>query len=126
MRVFTVIASLFCGLILPIHFFLSSAFGYPVVKKDINSDFYFTQQEYGWVGSMPGKIVNLYKRKMFWRDEKVGRVDLMLETGDIDIDVLDNRMNLKSVRFRVKDRALFDTIISFDKEFDFKYWNRNK
>jgi hypothetical protein len=63
--------------------FLSMAFSaivpdYPVITKQINDQYYFTQQEYGWVTSMPGKHVYIYRSKFWgfgippykWRDGK--------------------------------------------------------
>ncbi len=62
--VFTVIAS--PGSFSPIFLFffsvLDSALSEPpTVKKQINRWYYFTQQEYGWVASMPGKHVFIYR-----------------------------------------------------------------
>ncbi len=129
----TIIATVlivFCIVIL----FLSMAFSsivpdYPVITKQINDQYYFTQQEYGWVTSMPGKHVYIYRNKFWGGDQEVGHIDKYLDTGDLSIEITAVKENKVKLSLLSEQSVEMDTVIDLEKQYlevDRSYWDRRK
>ena len=113
---------LFAGTIIPIYPFLSTFPDYPKVTKSIDDHYYFTQQEYGWAGSMPGKHLHFYERKKYWFDKSIGHIEWQIGTGDMNAKMQHTASEkVKRVIITENDHLVLDTILHMDKNFDFEY-----
>ena len=94
---------------------------YPIVTKKINDNYYFTQQEYGWAGSMPGKHLEFYKNNTLWFDKNIGYIQWQIGTGDVNAKIENaNRGNIRLI-LTENNKLKLDTILPVDNHFDFKY-----
>jgi hypothetical protein len=131
--VFTVIASLLVVFSLIFLFFFSvldSALSEPpTVKKQINEQYYFTQQEYGWVASMPGKHVFIYQDGFWFFDKEVGYIDKYLDTEELTIElepISENKVNLLLFSGQTLE---MDTVIDLEHQYlkiDQAYWYKHE
>ena len=113
------LALLITGLSLPFSLMLPS---YPKITKEINKDFYFTQEEYGWAGSMPGKHLNFYKKKDFTFDKKIGHIKWQIGTGDFNAEIQEQKQpDIKRIKLTENNKLVLDTVLSIENGFDFSY-----
>lgn len=112
---------LFVGFIIPFYTFFSIMPDYPIVTKKINDKYYFTQQEYGWAGSMPGKHLEFYENNKFWFDKNIGHIQWQIGTGDINAIFENGNKNEIKIILTENNKLVLDTILSVNKHFDFRY-----
>ena len=113
---------LFLGFLLPFYTFFSPMPDYPKVTKTINEHYYFTQQEYGWAGSIPGKHLEFFEKNKFWFDRKIGHINWKQSLEDIDAKILnDISATKKKLIIKQNNKIVLDTIFLVDKSFDFVY-----
>lgn len=113
---------LLVGFLIPLFTFFSLMPEYPIVTKKINDKYYFSQQEYGWVGSMPGKHLYFYEKTKYWFDKEVGHIQWQIGTGNMNVKIEDiNFSNKKRLIVEENNKLALDTILPFDKKFDFTY-----
>jgi hypothetical protein len=113
---------IFVGLIVPLYTFFSFQPDYPKVTKKIDDKYYFTQQEYGWAPSMPGKHLEFFESNTFGVDKKIGHIQWLIGTGNINAKLENVTVkNCKRIILKENNRLVFDTILPFDNYFDFKY-----
>lgn len=120
-EIFLGVAILFAGFVIPFYTFFPRMPDYPKVTKKINNNYYFTQQEYGWAGSMPGKHLEFFKNNTFWFDKNIGHIQWQIGTGDINAKFENQNKNDTRIILTENNRLILDTILSIDKHFDFKY-----
>jgi len=112
---------LFFGLVVLVS--CSTSFEYPKITKLINDHYYFTQQEYGWAGSMPGENLKFYEKKT---DRLVGYIQWHNITGDFSAEIIDaNQESRKRLLLSRGSLLVLDTILRFDSSFSFKYSGTN-
>lgn len=104
---------------------------YPVIKKQINDQYYFTQQEYGWVTSMPGKHVYIYRNRLWWFDKEVGYIDKFLDTGDLDIKITAAKGSKVRLSLFSGQSLEMDTVIDPEKQYleisrSYRDWHKQK
>ncbi len=113
---------LIIGLFLPFYFLFSNFTSYSKITKKINSDYYFTQQEFGWVGSTQGKNLYFYKRNKLGFDSKIGNISWQFGTGDFDIKFKkESILNKDRIVITENGKQVLDTILNFKNGFDFDY-----
>ena len=120
-EIFVGLTILFVGFIILFDTFFSIIPEYPKVTKKINDSYYFTQQEYGWAGSMPGKHLEFYKSNTIWFDKNIGHIQWQIGTGDINAKFENANKNDRRIILTENNKLVLDTILSSDKHFDFKY-----
>lgn len=113
---------LLMGFTLPLFIFSPQFPEYPKVTKRINYKYYFTQQEYGFVNSMPGKNLYFFEYKKFWFDKEIGHIQWLIDTRDMDVKI-ENTNIKKNKRIIITENAklVLDTVLPFNKNFNFKY-----
>jgi len=115
---------LFAGITLPFYMFFSMP-DYPKITRKIDEHYYFTQQEYGWAGGMPGKHLEFFESNTLWFDKKIGHIQWQIGTGDFSGKIMNtSSKNNKRIILTENDKLVLDTTLSFDKKFDFKYLSR--
>ncbi len=71
---------------------------------------------------MPGKHLDFFKSRKFWFDEKVGHIQWLMGTGDIDAKIFDQNSNkLKRLVLTENKKLVLDTTVVFDNNFDYRY-----
>ena len=95
---------------------------YPKVTKKINDKYYFTQQEFGWAGSMPGKHLEFFERNKFWFDKSIGHIKWRTGTTTIEAEMDDMiYTNNKRIKLNESGNVVLDTLISSKNRFDFEF-----
>jgi len=97
---------------------------YPLLEKTIDKDLYFTQQEYGWAGSMPGKHLHFYKKRALWPDKEIGYIDWKNGwSGDFTAEFVEAKDGYRQLVITDKGKVVLDTLVAVDGRFDFKFPN---
>jgi hypothetical protein len=122
LMIFVGILILFVGISVPL-FMVFSAIDYPKLTKSINHRYYFIQQEYGFATmSHAGKDLYFYQIRPYWFDKDIGQIHLKNHLGEINAKIIstsessNNRLILTT-----NNKICLDTILSFEKEFEFMY-----
>jgi hypothetical protein len=121
MEVLTGLVILFIGVGL-LFYFLFSGDPYPTVTKSIGQKYYFEQTEYGMAWTHPGKHLVFYKKSKDWFDKKIGYIDWLWGTADINAYIKDDSSAyLKRLILKENDKIVLDTLLNFKYKFDFNY-----
>jgi len=95
---------------------------YPLVEKTIDKDLYFTQQEYGWAGSMPGKHLHFYKKRSLWSDKEIGYINWRNGwSGDFTAKFIGAENSSKRLILIDSGKVVLDTLVGFEGRFEFRY-----
>ncbi len=104
--------------------FVGDMSNYPLVTKTINSQYYFSQQEYGMAWTMPGKDLIVYKKRKFWFDKTLAKIRLMIVTEDLDAQIkqTNNPESFELVVTGKVSHTVLDTVLNSGKSYDFAYF----
>jgi len=109
--------------IVPFMMMLPDFDDYPVVRKDINFDFYFTQKTYGWVTNLGGKDLCFYKNRQYFFDKKLGEVRVVEETGEFDASIKSIGDTSINLTLEINKKLVLDTVLTTNKYFDLQVSN---
>lgn len=108
------------GLAFPVYIF--DYIGFPTKTKAINNEYYFEQQDYGMAFTDDGTLVDIYLKRPFWFDKKVGHIDATWIDNDLNAEIINtNNIDFKRLIIKSTKDNLLDTILNFKSGFDFKY-----
>jgi len=114
---------IFCLVVLSLHGCWTPP-DYPLVEKPIDKNLYFTQQEYGWAGSMPGKHLYFYKKRALWSDKEIGYINWKDGwSGDFTAKFIESKDGYRRLIITDKGKVVLDTLVAVDGRFDFKFPN---
>ena len=117
-------------------FFLASCFGFvwgcaalvlgnmfPTTTCSIDDDDSFTMQPYGMAfTSSQGYNLVFYRNRSFWFDQKLGEIELeCIGTEVISATITAGHNNVNRLVIKADNATAVDTMLSFDRPFDFKH-----
>ncbi|MFA8434265.1 MAG: hypothetical protein ACEPOZ_07090 [Marinifilaceae bacterium] len=121
-----VISIAFAAMVAPFYTFFSMIPAYPIYTKQIDDQYYYKQQEFGFATTMPGTNFQFCKKRLLWFDKVIGEINWNYDTDGFDLEVkniTDSRINKKLI-INVNNKISLDTIVNFDEYFYIKYYNR--
>lgn len=95
---------------------------YPTTSKTINDDYAFSQRPYGFATTPTnGYFLTFYRTHTFHFNEEVGKINIeCLGDENIEADIINGHNNYNLLILKINNRINLDTMLHFDKQFDFK------
>jgi hypothetical protein len=95
---------------------------YPTTSKTINEAYSFTQRPYGFVTTPSnGYFLTFYRTHTFKRDEELGKINIeCMGTEDVEAEIRNGRNNYNRLIIKLNNETKVDTMLHFDKPFNFK------
>jgi hypothetical protein len=116
--VFISTAAFITTLVVPLLLVLPDFDDVPIVRKEISSNYYYTQKEFGFVTNMGGKDIELFRNRRWWFDAKLGDIRIAGETADIDASLIELNERSMKLSLRTKTKLLLDTTITRNRYFN--------
>ena len=105
-----------------IFYFVVPVISFPTVKKNINSEYYYTQQETGMAFSIEREDLLFYKKRNYWFDKEIGHIDWKWGHGDTQARIIEyNQSKNKRLILTSNNHIILDTVLNFEEKFDFEY-----
>lgn len=114
------------AMIAPFYIFFAMIENYPVYTVQIDEQYYYKQQEFGFATTMPGTNFQFCKQRTLWFDKVIGDINWNYDTEGFDVKVKninDSRIK-KRLIVNVNNKISLDTTLNFDEYFYIKYYNR--
>ena len=95
---------------------------YQTTSKPINDDYSFSQRPYGFATTPTnGYFLTFYRTHTFGFDEEIGKINLeCLGDENIEADIVNGHNDYNRLILKVNNRIKLDTMLYFNKQFDFK------
>jgi hypothetical protein len=95
---------------------------YPTTNKTINDAYSFSQRPYGFATTPTnGYFLTFYRIRPFRFDEEIGKINLeCLGDENIEADIINGHNNYNRLILKVNNRVRLDTMLYFNKQFNFK------
>lgn len=95
---------------------------YPTVTKGINNEYYFEQTEFGMAWTDDGTDLDFYKKRHYWFDKKIGHIRLLWAI-EINAHIeKGTKPNFKRLILTENNKLVLDTLLNFNRKFNFKYY----